>query len=144
MSEATATEERGPVYGVTLIDALPMGDTMRQQMPDREDLIQVQRLNERVVAGYEVLLSHYQRVVAAERASQETLRLATFSMARCVGVIDQLRDAATAAKHAINSLLACDGITHVLLEDVRTALDEAIERADHVTKAASEGRPTDL
>lgn len=50
----------GPLYGVPLIDSLPLGTGgMRQSMPTREDLEQVREVNERVVAGYEVLLGHF-------------------------------------------------------------------------------------
>lgn len=52
----------GPIYGVPLIDSLPLGSgCMRQQMPSRSDLLES---SERVAAGYEVLLSHYQRTLA--------------------------------------------------------------------------------
>lgn len=50
----------GPVYGIELIESLPLGKgSMQQAMPSRSDLEQVRRVNERVVAGYEVLLAHY-------------------------------------------------------------------------------------
>ncbi len=51
--------ETGPVYGVPLIHTLPIGGGMMQAMPTRYDLEQARKQNERVVAGYEVLLSHY-------------------------------------------------------------------------------------
>ena len=65
------TPEVGPVYGVVpLIDSLPLGDGgMFQAMPSREDLQKVLSVNcsyaqvTRVVAGYEILLSHYHRLV---------------------------------------------------------------------------------
>lgn len=53
-------QDSGPVYGVRLIDSLPLGKGgMRQAMPTRRDLKQVQELSTRTVAGYEVLLDHY-------------------------------------------------------------------------------------
>lgn len=63
--------EVGPVYGcVPLIDSLPLGEgAMRQAMPSRGDLERVYSSRSRamgagrVVAGYEVLLSHYHRLV---------------------------------------------------------------------------------
>ena len=56
--------EIGPVYGVQLIDTLPLGKGgWLQQMPGRDDLEQVQKRNERVVAGYEVLLGHYSALI---------------------------------------------------------------------------------
>lgn len=54
-----ATGEYGPAYGVPLIDVLPLNGNMMQKMPSREDLEQVRLVNERVVAGYEILLWHY-------------------------------------------------------------------------------------
>ena len=63
------TGEVGPVYGVDLIDSLPLGSgCMRQAMPSCDDLNNVVESGVggcgRVVAGYEVLLSHYHRLVA--------------------------------------------------------------------------------
>lgn len=50
--------ENGPIYGVELIDTLPLGKSgMLQAMPTRDDLRSVRC--ERVAAGYEVLLAHY-------------------------------------------------------------------------------------
>ena len=58
--------EVGPIYGVPLLDVLPMdGGGMKQALPNRQDLDDVRRTkingNDRVVAGYEVLLEHYRR-----------------------------------------------------------------------------------
>ena len=55
------TNEVGPMYGVPLIDSLPLG-TMRQACPSRRDLEKAAKYNTRVAAAYEVLLSHYQRL----------------------------------------------------------------------------------
>lgn len=53
--------EKGPIYGVPLIDDLPLGaGSMKQAMPSRGDLEAVAEINQRTVAGYEVLLDHYQ------------------------------------------------------------------------------------
>jgi len=60
--------ERGPVYGVLLIDTLPIGSGMLQQMPSRYDLEMCRKRSERVVAGYEVLLSHYLEAVEKLKA----------------------------------------------------------------------------
>lgn len=50
----------GPIYGVELIDTLPLGKGgMLQAMPNRDDLREIAGHHERVVAGYEVLLAHY-------------------------------------------------------------------------------------
>ncbi|CAB4191416.1 hypothetical protein UFOVP1229_28 [uncultured Caudovirales phage] len=52
--------EKGPIYGVELIDTLPLGKSgMLQQMPGRDELASVHRRNPRVANGYEVLLAHY-------------------------------------------------------------------------------------
>ena len=55
--------EVGPIYGVPLIESLPLGvyGGMSQAMPSRADLSDVRQVNERVVAGYEVLLGHYRQ-----------------------------------------------------------------------------------
>lgn len=58
--------EVGPIYGVPLLSSLPLdGSTMKQALPSRQDLDDVRRTkingNDRVVAGYEVLLEHYRR-----------------------------------------------------------------------------------
>ena len=55
--------ECGPVYGVPLIQFLPLGKgSMIQAMPSRRDLSGIRNhgQGERVVAGYEVLLANYQ------------------------------------------------------------------------------------
>lgn len=52
--------ECGPVYGVRLFKELPLGTGgMIQAMPSRVDLKQVLKMNQRVVAGFEVLTEHY-------------------------------------------------------------------------------------
>ena len=51
---------KGPIYGVELIDTLPLGSgQMIQQMPSRADLEQSRTHGDRVAAGYEILLAHY-------------------------------------------------------------------------------------
>ena len=57
--------EKGPAYGVPLIDTLPIGGGMKQQMASRADLDQVMRVCPRVVCAYEVLLNHYSILLAA-------------------------------------------------------------------------------
>ncbi len=52
--------ERGPTYGIELIDSLPIGGGMKQAMPRRRDLTLVAKINGRCAAGYEVLLAAYQ------------------------------------------------------------------------------------
>lgn len=66
------TEQKGPIYGVELIDTLPLdGGEMLQAMPSRVDLERVREVSERTVAGYEVLLEHYRRW---RRAAEELAR----------------------------------------------------------------------
>ncbi len=63
----------GPIYGIELIDNLPLGSGgMLQAMPSRDDLIKVRRVSERTAAGYEVLLKHYRQSV---RNNEELDRL---------------------------------------------------------------------
>jgi hypothetical protein len=63
------TADSGPVYGVRLIGSLPIGTgQMLQAMPTRSDLIQAQKVSERTVAGYEVLLSHYRELLIYKEA----------------------------------------------------------------------------
>lgn len=54
---------KGPMYGVELIDVLPLGQFgtcgTLQAMPSRLDLRRVVAVSERTVAGYEVLLGHF-------------------------------------------------------------------------------------
>ncbi len=63
------TKEVGPIYGVELLDSLPLDGGMSQALPSRKDLDDVLRTringNARVVGGYEVLLEHYRRMSAA-------------------------------------------------------------------------------
>jgi len=66
--------ETGPIYGVELLDSLPIGDgTMRQALPSRVDLEGVKdyRQGQRVVAGYEVLLEHYRQAIEVLREVKE-------------------------------------------------------------------------
>lgn len=63
------TQETGPIWGVPLIDTLPidtlpLGDAgWRQAMPSRDDLEDcILKDCDRVAAGYEVLLAHYHKV----------------------------------------------------------------------------------
>lgn len=69
------TNEFGPVYGVALIDTLPLGKGgMLQQMPSRSDLDKVKRISTRTVAGYEVLLDHYMNEKAEVARLKEVIR----------------------------------------------------------------------
>jgi hypothetical protein len=63
--------EHGPVFGVELLDSLPIGHgNMRQAMPSCQDLVQANnRVCTRVSGGYEVLLDHW-------REAKETMQRA--------------------------------------------------------------------
>lgn len=57
--------EKGPIYGVELIESLPLGGAMLQSMPSRADLERVAERSQRTVAGYEVLLANYYSLLEA-------------------------------------------------------------------------------
>jgi hypothetical protein len=66
--------EKGPIYGVELIDSLPLGTSMmRQAMPSRDDLMAVLEVSQRAVAGYEVLLDHWRAAAVAAAELLEAL-----------------------------------------------------------------------
>jgi hypothetical protein len=56
------SKQTGPIYGAQLIELLKCGG-MLQAMPSRSDLQEAQKKHTRVVAGYEVLLFKYHRLV---------------------------------------------------------------------------------
>ena len=59
--------ESGPIYGIQLIDSLPLGvgdNPLLQAMPGREELKKVQEISSRTVGGFEVLLHHYRQLLA--------------------------------------------------------------------------------
>ena len=56
--------EKGPIYGVELLDHLHLGGNMLQCLPNRHDLELTRRHNDRVAAGFEVLTEHYRRAMA--------------------------------------------------------------------------------
>jgi hypothetical protein len=65
MQHRELLEHYGPVYGVPLRGSLPIlgaDDLMFQALPTRQDLEMARKVSERTAAGYEVLLSHYNRV----------------------------------------------------------------------------------
>ncbi|MCK9434824.1 MAG: hypothetical protein M0R32_08425 [Candidatus Cloacimonetes bacterium] len=64
----------GPVYGQPLIDSLPIGGGLMQAMPSENDLKDAQKMHQRLVAGYEVLLLHYQRQKKELHEAKECLR----------------------------------------------------------------------
>ena len=66
--------QRGPIYGVPLLDSLPLGDTtMLQALPSEDDLQQILDLDmgcsHRVVAGFEVLTAAYQKLLDTHERS---------------------------------------------------------------------------
>lgn len=62
-------QQRGPMYGGPLLDELPLRpgrpEGMWQALPSASDLRAILQDHTRVVAGYEVLLSHYQTLLAS-------------------------------------------------------------------------------
>lgn len=69
MGEAVI-KEVGPIYGAELISTLKLKGAMMQAMPCCQDLRRAQSQHMRVVAGYEVLLSKYHKLLTACRAVQ--------------------------------------------------------------------------
>lgn len=69
--------ETGPIYGVKLIDTLPLGTGgMLQELPNRDDLEYVRKHSLRTVAGYEVLLRHYKNAIQrVDELESEVIRL---------------------------------------------------------------------
>ena len=74
--------ETGPIYGVELIDELPLNYRVEggwlQAMPSRKDLDSIgKRPNgHRIIAGYEVLLNHWREQAAdIKRLEAEVERL---------------------------------------------------------------------
>ena len=87
-------EQFGPVYGVRLLTALPRGiGAMKQAMPSKEDLQQVQAINERTVAGFEALTAHYieqVRLVSSLRSVIERVIAGEWSVTELQEIIGQL------------------------------------------------------
>jgi hypothetical protein len=74
---------KGPIYGVELIDTLPLGKGgMLQQMPSRDDLERSRRNGDRVAAGYEVLLAHWREALKRIEVLSETLTIAEKALRR--------------------------------------------------------------
>ena len=63
------TDNRGPVFGVQLLDTLPIGTSgkLQQAMPSADELRQVKNISDRTVAAYEVLTDHYRELVSTLR-----------------------------------------------------------------------------
>lgn len=97
------TTDTGPIYGVPLIDTLPLSEGgMLQQMPSRRDLVWCQdAMAYRVAAGYEVLLAHYHRV-CEERDSLERTVITQEAVRRAAE-----KEADRHADHVKQLLLAC-------------------------------------
>lgn len=75
--------EKGPIYGVELIESLPLGKgCMLQAMPTRADLQWVRTHGERVAAGYEVLLHHYKDALGRIEVLSEALAIAQAVLAK--------------------------------------------------------------
>jgi hypothetical protein len=74
--------EKGPIYGVELIDELPLGKVsgLTQAMASRADLEIARRYSDRTAAAYEVLLGHWRR----EKAERERLQ----ALLKAIGIGD--------------------------------------------------------
>lgn len=74
---ALLSDKVGPIYGVLLLDSLPLSPSasMLQALPSRDDLQSVLDAGcvHRIVAGYEVLLGHYQRLLHVSEAQEELI-----------------------------------------------------------------------
>lgn len=56
------SSETGPVYGVQLLESVPIGLTsFYQRCPNRKELEEVKKISEPTVAAFEVLTGHYYR-----------------------------------------------------------------------------------
>lgn len=69
------TPEHGPVYGVLLLDTLPLNGGMSQKMPSRDDLNDVRQISERTAAAFEVLTSHYRNAMAKVALLEQEAKL---------------------------------------------------------------------
>lgn len=69
-----AESKAGPLYGVELLESLPIGNAgWSQAMPGREELARVAKISSRTVAAYEVLTAQYLRL-KAESEKLESVR----------------------------------------------------------------------
>ncbi len=69
--------EHGPIYGVELIDTLPIpGSGMFQKMPTREDLEKSRTYGDRVAAGYEIALQRIAQLEAERDKDKAFMQLA--------------------------------------------------------------------
>lgn len=119
----------GPIYSVPLIATLPLNPSnpngMRQQMANQEDLRRVvDRVGERVVAAYEVLLHHWRCRLGEIAADNERLR----THGQRVG-IDFGCDTAEHMADEIESLR--QQLAAAKTETNRLRMDLAIEKAFH-------------
>ena len=86
----------GPIYGVRLIEELPLGKGgIIQEMPSSDDLKKVQRISERTVAGFEVLTEHYRskcNMVSSLRSVIERVIAGEWSVTELQDVLGNLGD----------------------------------------------------
>lgn len=104
--------ETGPIYNVDLIESLPLdGGGMRQAMPSRSDLTEASKRFMRVAAGYEVLLSNYQREVKKIEAAIDLISSfgGTAGSHHKDWVIDQVTRALTGDGYDAFVASCCDG-----------------------------------
>lgn len=84
MSDEKETGEIGPVWGVKLLDCVPLTGVMMQALPCRQELERVRRTSERTVAAFEVLLAHY-------KAAKESHAAAVRAMATAFRELNEIR-----------------------------------------------------
>ncbi len=78
----------GPLYGVQLLETLPISGGFLQQMPTRGDLDAVRKFP-RVQAGYEVLLAHYLKL---RSKSEQPTAEPRYTLAEAIDkIVDGLR-----------------------------------------------------
>jgi len=119
-------KEVGPIYGVELLDSLPLDGGMSQALPSRKDLDDVRRTkingNDRVVAGYEVLLEHYRRLLSEHE-----------DLLQCAAMKDALVERLVWRNIGISGGYVLDGVNY---NELATFLVESVKAA----KAAKEER----
>lgn len=70
----TELVEYGPTYGIQLIERMPLGGGMFQAMPSADDLRKCTKNNQRVAAGYEVLLANYRKQLDETERLKQVIR----------------------------------------------------------------------
>lgn len=67
--------EKGPIYGVELLETLPLGPGgFRQQMASLDDLKAIAKKHPRIVAAYEILTASFQGMLAERNEAREAAK----------------------------------------------------------------------